>query len=1558
MRTISRYIKRGVFLLFLLVSFVNIQGQTGNQPVKVTKRRALVGPYCMVNRISSVANVATNYSHLEYITDSDLNNYASITGIRVGLGVETILSVKDTKNVYKGGTTAGFSLASTESGGLLSLDVIQLFSITTYLNGKEQENIPVGGASSGGVGLDLIKIPGSDAVSVDVCVKTTKDFDEIYLMQGGVQVEAINQLSIRYAFVGDPKEVLLTYDGVKTYGNELGLGEEGIRIDYDKCDGMPWPVKDKPIREDTFHDKLFDRDTTNYLETGGLAIGEWFHAQIGTTYEFPAGTEVGFKYFNKGLLDLSLGSFVTITLYDKNNEEVQTETLSAGILNLGVVSTGEITSAITSKVPFYSARLTVGAGALSVNLGGVGIYYGFVREKPEIDHHCPIQPSLSATVCYNVTTYELRSNPDVKVGWELTNFEFFSGEDPRDPQGVMNNVQIGGTANGVTKVTGLTVEGVYTFKATAVDCTAKPQCSETVTLTKGVRPPSSSCGTPVINADGNEKYELSTSKYGITGGLISISDIKDKTNILDGNFDNYASYVSGLSVASNLGIIGIKTVGGESFDLGIEGDKRVGFIVENASTFLDADVLQFLRIRLFRNGEVVYENVIDESNVVGVGLIGSEQSQKIRYSVKVPASVDFDEFQLWTSGVLNLGLNTLRIYYGFMESADDDCSDPLKNGCALAVSTEETNASLSLQIPFQTVSVAGTLVNGDLLLDGDMNTALTYTPAVGVGTGLVLCVKLGRTMDKTQQLGLALDSKTFVLGAGVGSWITVSTYLNGQETGEKFSDWNTVGLDVIGYGDRRYLISQPTLPYDEVRIAFAAVVSALEGYNLYGLFFRSDIDGDGLPDCMDPESCAGGLANLRTTPHICEGEKVVLYGQAKFEEEEEKDYKMSIFKKADDIHTAEPVFSKTFTIHKGIFQQEIWEATEAGEYKLIIYDKDDENAEFVLSELYFTVHPLETTWLENVTGTDWNAWENWSKGSPWTCTNVIIPESAQAYPILEADASNGCNYIHFEPNAEVKNTHHLDYKKAWVDIELSPNRYYMVAAPLKRIYSGDWFVAANGIQLPDTFTSLTANNYPENRVTPTIYQRIWDAAYMEQLINSSNRPFVKPGDKVDIAVTGWTKPFNWLATPYDKNTLDGQEFDFNALSVWVHPLKPSEKEEGDNGQTYTFRFPKEHTEYHYYDEKGTQLSVGVRINDRNNSGRFIYEQEDGKATFPVVMRFKNGSFNNNTFLVGNPFMTHIDVKKFLERNEHIASVKIYDGKNGTANSLIHSLDGDGILEARPGNDGDGLRAIAPTQSFFVTCKERMVESCTITFTEDMLETQPELQQANRLSRKQSASVASRSVRLMASADNCQSGALVYFSQKANDHYRENEDAEVLLENEINPTIALFTIAEQRALDIQQRANGGEIPLGIYLAKPADVNLSITIPESYSGWILKDLDNNRIHPLLAGKENKIELGRLTTNIGRFCLKGESIATSNGVIAATQPKVFCYRDESGGQVIVRSTEGLMRRCDVFTIDGRMSGRVQSESAEYRLPIAKGAYVVKVYLRDGTSAVVKVF
>lgn len=1574
MDTIRRYIKRCIGLLCLLALFGNLQGQTVKKPViEVTKRKALVGPHCIVNQFSTGVSALANYNGLENITDDDLDNCATITGVRAGVGVLPILSVKDTKNSYKGGTTAGFTIASVENGGLLSLDVIKLFSIRTFLNGKKQEQIAVKEASSGGLGLKLIKIPGSDNVCVDVSITTTKDFDEIYLFSAGVNVEAVSKIGIKYAFVGDPKEVLLTYDGLEAYGKELGI-EKGIKIDYDRCDGMPWPVKDKLLRNDTFHDRLFDPDTTNYLETGLLAIGEWFHAQIGTDYQFPAGTEVGFKYFNKGLLELKLGSFVTITLYDANNKEVQTETISADVLNLGVVSTGEIISSIISKVPFYSARLTVGAGLLSLNVGGVGVYYGFVREKPEVYHHCPIQPSMSATICENVTTYELRSNPKMKVRWELKKFDHFSGEDTPSVSEVVKGVKIAET-DSVAKVTGLSVNGVYTFEATAIDCTSEPKCSETIILTKGIQASSSSCGTPIINEKGEQKYELSTSTYGVTGSLISVSNIKNKSNILSANFDSYASYVSGLSLASNMGIIGIKTVSGDSIDLGIKGDKRVGFIVENASTFLDADVLQFMRIRLFRNGvEVDGGGVIDEANTIGAGLIGTEHSQKIRYSIKVPSNVEFDEFQLWTSGVLNLGLNTLRIYYGFIESADANCSDPLANSCASIVTTEETQATLLLEVPFQTASVGGSLIDADKLLDDDMNTALIYTPVVGVGSGISLRVKLGRTVDKSKQLGLALDSKTYLLGLNVGAWITVSTYLNGKQQ-EKFTDWGTLGLNAIGYGDRRYLISQPKEPYDEVKITLAAVADALEGYKLYGLFFRNDLDGDGMPDCMDPTCCPGTLMNLQTASHICEKDTVKLSGKTKYEKETERDYKIAIFKQEADINTETPDTIGIYTINKGSFEFAVWNDLKAGKYKLVIYDKREKEGnagedkkddagteeeiqyeEFVLVILEFVVHPNETTWKKDVADTDWNKWENWDKGSPWTCTNVIIPESAKAYPILKGKDSNGCNYIHFEPKAEVKNTHYLFYQKAWVEIKMLPNRYYMVAAPLKRIYSGDWFIAAKGKQYPKYFTTLDEESYPENRVTPTIYQRIWDATSLDQLINANNRPFIRPGDKVNITMTGWTKPFNWLATTYDKNTLSGFEYDFNALSVWIHPYKPSQDTEGDNNEEYLFRFPKAHSEYHYYDENGTLLSVGVQIKDRKNSGRFIYELDDKKVKFPLVMRYKNESYQNKTFLVGNPFMTHVNVVKLLEANKHLSSVKIYNGEKGTFNSLIHKLDGDGILTVT----SDTTIYIASMQSFFVTCSADIVESCAVTFTEDMLMTGPEIKKELSIqqTKKQTASVANRSIRLVASADSKQAAALVHFSSKANDHYRENEDAEILMENEVKPAIAMFTVADQRALDIQQRQNGGDIPLGIYLEKPANVTLSVTVPDDYDGWILKDWENNRIYPLSAGKENPIELGRLTTNIGRFSLSGKSVATGNGHIVATQPKVFCCREEGSNHIIVRSSEQLMVRCEVFTINGRMVGQMRSESNEYQLPVGQGIYVVKVYFQDKTSAVVKVF
>ena len=47
------------------------------------------------------------------------------------------------------------------------------------------------------------------------------------------------------------------------------------------------------------------------------------------------------------------------------------------------------------------------------------------------------------------------------------------------------------------------------------------------------------------------------------------------------------------------------------------------------------------------------------------------------------------------------------------------------------------------------------------------------------------------------------------------------------------------------------------------------------------------------------------------------------------------------------------------------------------------------------------VHPLKTTWKRNALDTDWNNWNNWTDGSPWGCTNVVIPARSHTLSELE-----------------------------------------------------------------------------------------------------------------------------------------------------------------------------------------------------------------------------------------------------------------------------------------------------------------------------------------------------------------------------------------------------------------------------------------------------------------------------------------------------------------------------------------------------------------------------
>ena len=1476
-------------------------------------RKAMVRPDCLVNSFIDVVNVFKDESKIGNLVDRNIDNCTETKELANIKLVEPIVQIKDRKHYYPKGTNAGFCIQGTGEGtSILSLNLLKIVFISFYKDGK-----PVGskavdqGTDSGLLGLDILQLEGDKEALTYFEAEAPDEFDEIGLMIGGVNIAVANLSSfkIRYAFVGDAQENVLSeeLEGLTSIEEELDIWYGGGIVIPLFAYSQQGNLKDNDKETGVICTTIAQIN----LGKAGPKVGLSWDGKV-----FQAGTEVGFEFDAGGLLSLGVASSTSIIVANEGQEEEIF--LEKSIMSLGLIGGEKTKVSVISPIDFSEVYLKIDPGLAEVGVER-SFYYAYICEPTKLpEENTSLEVSMDASICNNETTYELRPEDAI---WTLENVINREGTDITES--VSNNIQYSKGEDAML-VSGLTENAYYYFKA------EKDGKTGTLVLNHGVQ--SSSGCNESVNQD---EYELGTNTY-LNGGISILEGIKNPENVIDGDNNTYAENSAGIGIASNKHIIGVKKRNGEISDG--EEDKRIGFLVETESKLLNLDALNFFRIQLFYKGEPIEDlngdYVAKDWNVVSAGLIGSENASKARIGVTIPKEVKFDEFALYSTGVLTIHLSTMRIYSAFVENAVESCDNPLN--CDVVYAGDDGlfgDAYINYDRTYlpSGISISSGMSGLENLLLGEFNPDkyVQYFGTLSALSNLSISVNFGRIMSKTHQVGFVMNKQTYLLNADVISGAIITTYLGGFKQ-EQFSNWSILDANVIGYGDYTYLMFNPTKEYDEVQLQLPVVVGALESIKIYSAFIRNDADGDGIPDCMDPDSCSGGLSGLNITPEdACEGEDVVFSTLPNYQEDS-RNYKISISKIS--VTPNEIVKEETVSIPKGsIYQYPI--SMEAGQYVLTIEENNVDGA--IANSVYFTIHPTRTTWeTSETTSTDWNEWTNWTEGSPWTCTDVIIPSDADTYPVLESGVMNGCRYIHFEPNAEVVNTHRLTYEKAWVELALHPNRYYMVTVPLKDTYSGDWFW--NDLNNVDYFTALNDETLPEKRVTPTIYQRVWDFPVTD-VINSN-------GTQTQVKSTQWSLPYNYLATKYETNS---GGYNFNAVSVWVHPSTPANNEEGDGDGVYKFRFPKEHTLYYYYDKNGSSVGLSESIKrNKAQAGRFIYESEDSTVTFPYIMRFTNDqmqSGEHDVFFVGNPFMSHIDVNRFYEVNPHLTDILV-----GADNQYKH-------LEYKEASTGVIATSdvIAPMQSFLVR-QEGDAPSCTITFTEDMLVSAPHTELT---SSPEDAPNEENTISITASASDTRSSAIIRFSASASDNYREREDAEILIENETPPAVAIFTTAEDRALDIQQRANGGEIPLGMYLPKPEDVTLRIAVPDEYSGWMVEDVETNRRYPLMPGEETEIHVGRLTTNVGRFYLKGQS-ATGNETITATQPKLYCYREAGSHTLVVRSGSEMMTRCEVYGMDGRLRHIGQFETDEYRFPAQKGVQIVKAYFKDGITSTVKVF
>ena len=820
------------------------KGQEGATPNRTTlkSRMALVGHNCMVSRLADGIAVGEGSKNLSYLCDENLTNYYAIPSLAnvTLIAGSPIVAVKDMKHYIDKDTKAGFKISG--NSNLLKLDALQTnYQIWFYKDGKVVGKSEIDQLAFSVLDLSILNIDIKNSVDIIAKTQPSEDYDEIALVNKiGLEVKAINSFKIYYAFVGDGV-YSLTKSKIKEYDSNITLNG---------------------------NEKLIDDDLTNeHVLSVVLSVGSTLSTQViaknsnakGET--FPKGTEAGFVY--KAFNGLGIAITPTITFLDRNGKALKTDVAGTSVLDLSVGG-GDKRISVNAPCDFSGIKLAI-AG---ISLGSYfSAKYAFIVPKPiTAGHQCEMNPTASLDLCNCVSHYQLK--------WDEENFPNVKWEEAEPlPNGVTfdsnNNTLDFSETDSYKNGTGEKV----TVKMKLTNLACEKNCSQTITINYGgsteQKPEDKKKETVLYNKDPkNPTYEMGD---GSSFGINILSIVKNSNNIISSDLSSYATYFGGVSIGDSY-LCSIKKKEGKISDGTVartSGERQVGFVVTAKGSALSADVLKLMNVRIYNEGKEVASGIT--TSAISAKLIGSQDTHKLRYFIKVPATTVFDEIRLYSTGLLGADLSVMNIYYAYTADANAVLDDPLEH--AEAISFDNTNATIN-QERTQSIAVAN-LGNGlkDITncIDSDPNNKTIFPTGVNAVGGSVPAIKLGVTATRNKQLVVVVNKEAFGLGVDVINALVVKTYnKGGKEPVETFSDWSILGANVITLGDKGYIFINPKSDYDEVVITQGEGVKALNNLAVYGLYLRNDKDGDGTPDDDElAEDCKQDLV-FQETVHLSE----------------------------------------------------------------------------------------------------------------------------------------------------------------------------------------------------------------------------------------------------------------------------------------------------------------------------------------------------------------------------------------------------------------------------------------------------------------------------------------------------------------------------------------------------------------------------------------------------------------------------------------------------------------------------------------------------------------
>lgn len=525
---------------------------------------------------------------------------------------------------------------------------------------------------------------------------------------------------------------------------------------------------------------------------------------------------------------------------------------------------------------------------------------------------------------------------------------------------------------------------------------------------------------------------------------------------------------------------------------------------------------------------------------------------------------------------------------------------------------------------------------------------------------------------------------------------------------------------------------------------------------------------------------------------------------------------------------------------------------------------------------------------------------------------------------------NHIDQIYLKPAATLMNQHYLIYDKAWVEFTLQANRPYWLASPLQAVYAGDMYTLKNGRkQNTEAFLDITYNNKEYSRWDPAFYQKAWNKTVSYAATADAN------GNAVDIveaayAKSNWSIEYNDVWVPYSL----GKGF----------YLRVDEKA----GDDVTVRLPKADLNYTYEQAPTTRAALSEQPTERLNAGKLAGGDD-------LTVSVENIDGDGDHFLVGNPYMSYLDMQKFFDGNKALGK-KYWTIAGGTSQAVVGTPDVQWTgNETEDGTQGTIAGYVAPMTAFFVeradyeepTTKAEVATPIQITFTPAMMSAKPSAT-ADKVSALRAGTVQATAPRLIltASRGDVESRSVITRRDDASDGYRAAEDAVVLLDSELDAAVA-YSVAGSMAAQLNAVRSINNIPLGICNNEGHTATLILSGISRWAEPLSLYDARTQIATPLTGDTLRLEI--MGNSHGRYFLRSNGNPTSAEAISGTDISIY---SPSRGKVVAAAGEAL-QNVRVVSLSGEMLRSYAPRDVVFQFDLPQGIYIIQAATRTAAKS-----